>query len=51
MNEIKFLEKILPYFTGIKFIKHRSFIEKKINGWKESIKAEEIREVIYSDYY
>ena len=51
MNEIKFLEKILPYFTGIKFIKHRSLIEKKINGWKESIKAEEIREVIYSDYY
>ena len=50
-NEIKFLEEMLPYFTGRKFIKHRSLIEGKIKKLEESIKKEEIREVIYSDYF
>ena len=49
MNEIKFLEEILPYFTGIKFIKHRSLIENKIKELKEFIKREEIRDVFDSD--
>mgnify|MGYP000979954402 FL=1 len=49
MNEIKFLEKILPYFTGIKFIKHRSLIENKIKELEEFIKREEIRDVFDSD--
>ena len=51
MNEIKFLEEILPYFTGIKFIKHRSLIENKIKELKEFIKREEIRDIFDNDYY
>ena len=49
MNEIKFLKEILPYFTGIKFIKHRNLIENKIKEWEKFIKREEIRDVFDSD--
>jgi len=47
MNEIKFLREISSYFTGIKFIKHRNLIERKINELEESIRKEEIREKMY----
>lgn len=51
INEIKFLEEISSYFTGIKFIKHRSLIENKIKELKEFIKREEIRDIFDNDYY
>lgn len=51
MNEIKFLEEISSYFTGIKFIKHRSLIENKIKELEEFIKREEIRDIFDNDYY
>lgn len=47
MNEIKFLREISSYFTGIKFIKHRNLIERKIKEFEESIRKEEIREKMY----
>ena len=47
MNEIKFLREISSYFTGIKFIRHRNLIERKINELEESIRKEEIRENMY----
>ena len=47
MNEIKFLREISSYFTGIKFIRHRNLIERKINELEESIRKEEIREKMY----
>ena len=51
INKIKFLEEISSYFTGIKFIKHRSLIENKIKELKEFIKREEIRDIFDNDYY
>lgn len=44
---IEDLEMLLPLFTGIKYIKHRDYVEKKIQYLKEDIKNIEIREMLY----
>ena len=42
-NQIKYLESLLSIFVGLKWIEHRSHIEKQIEYLKEEIKSEETK--------
>ena len=43
---IEFLESFLPSFIGLKWIKHKNYIERKIDDLKKQIKEEQIHEIL-----
>lgn len=43
---IEFLESFLPNFIGLKWIKHKNYIETKIDDLQKQIKAEQIDEIL-----
>lgn len=43
---IEFLESLLPNFIGLKWIKHKNYIETKIGYLKEQIESEQIEEIL-----
>ena len=45
-KHISYLESIKPYFSSVKFLKHKQLVEQKIQWWKGHIKSEEIRELL-----
>ena len=42
------MEQILPYLSGLKFIMHKRRIEGIIDGLREQIRQEEIRNILSS---
>ena len=49
-KRIEYLRSLLPLVSGIKYLKQKQYIEKKIADWKEEIHSEEIRELLESWY-
>ena len=47
-SRIKYMEQILPNLSGLKFIKHKKRIENIIDGLREEIRQEEIRDILDS---
>lgn len=45
-SRIKYMEHILPCLSGLKFIKHKKRIESIIDGLREQIRQEEIRDIL-----
>lgn len=45
-NRITYLSSLIPYLSGIKYLKHKQRVEKYIDVWKERIKQEEVRELL-----
>lgn len=45
-NRIDYLASLIPYLSGLKYLKHKQRVEKYIDNWKEHIKQEEIRELL-----
>ena len=43
---IDFLESLLPEFTGLKWIRHKKYVETKISNLKKWIETEEIEEIL-----
>ena len=43
---IEFLESLLPSFIGLKWIKHKNYIETQIGHLKEQIESEQINEIL-----
>ena len=43
---IEFLESLLPNFIGLKWIKHKNYIETKIDDLQKQIEAEQIDEIL-----
>lgn len=43
---IEFLESLLPNFIGLKWIKHKNYIETKIDNLQKQIEAEQIDEIL-----
>ena len=43
---IEFLESLLPNFIGLKWIKHKNYIETKIEDLQKRIEAEQINEIL-----
>ncbi|MFQ8897766.1 MAG: hypothetical protein ACLR71_05715 [[Clostridium] scindens] len=43
---IEFLESLLPSFIGIKWIKHKKYIETQIGYLKKQIESEQINEIL-----
>ena len=43
---IEFLESLLPNFIGLKWIKHKNYIETKIDDFQKQIEAEQIDEIL-----
>ena len=43
---IKFLESLLPSFIGLKWIKHKNYIETQIDFLKKQIESEQIDEIL-----
>ena len=43
---IDFLESLLPEFTGLKWLKHKKYLETKIDNLKKRIEDEEIEEIL-----
>ena len=44
---ISFLEKLLPHFTGLKWIQHKKRVEDEIISMKNSIEQWEINEIFW----
>lgn len=45
-NRITYLSSLIPYLSGVKYLKHKQIVEHYIEIWKECIKQEEIRELL-----
>ena len=45
-NRITYLLSLIPYLSGMKYLKHKQRVEKYIDIWKERIKQEEIQELL-----
>lgn len=43
---IEFLDSLLPSFIGLKWIKHKNYVEKKIGYLKMQIESEQIKEIL-----
>ena len=43
---IEFLESLLPSFIGLKWIKHKNYIETQIDYLKKRIESEQIDEIL-----
>lgn len=44
-NKIEFLESILPYASGIKYLKHAKRIRDRIEFWKAQIEQTEMESI------
>lgn len=49
-KRIEYLHSLLPLVSGIKYLKQKQRIEREIEGWKERIRSEEVRELLESWY-
>ena len=47
-ENIRYLEQLLPYFVGLKFILHKKLIEDRIEDLKYRVQQEEIRDILDS---
>lgn len=47
-SRIRYLEQLLPYFVGLKFILHKKLIEDRIEDLKYRVQQEEIRDILDS---
>lgn len=45
-NRITYLSSLIPYLSGVKYLKHKRRVERYIEIWKERINQEEIRELL-----
>ena len=45
-NRITYLSSLMPYLSGMKYLKHKQRIENYIDAWKERIKQQEIQELL-----
>lgn len=45
-NRITYLSSLIPYLSGMKYLKQKQRVEKYIDIWKERIKQEEIQELL-----
>ena len=45
-KRIDYLHSLLPFVSGIKYLKQKQRIEREIEGWKARIHSEEIRELL-----
>lgn len=45
-KRITYLSSLIPYLSGVKYLKHKQRVEHYIEIWKERIKQEEIRELL-----
>ncbi|MBC3796416.1 ATP-binding protein [Acetobacterium tundrae] len=45
-TRIEFLESLLPFFIGLKWIKHKNYFEKEIGYLKKQIETEQINEIL-----
>jgi len=43
---IEFLESLLPSFIGLKWIKHKDYVETEIDSLKKQIESEQINEIL-----
>lgn len=43
---VEHLEKLLPIFSGLKYIKHKNRVQQNINHYRERIKEEEITDIL-----
>jgi hypothetical protein len=43
---VEFLESLLPYLTGLKWIKHKKHVEEKIDSINNQIESEQIDEIL-----
>lgn len=43
---VEHLEKLLPIFSGLKYIKHKSRVQQSINSYRHRIKEEEISDIL-----
>jgi len=43
---IEFLESLLPSFIGLKWIKHKNYVERQIGYLKNRIESEQIEEIL-----
>ena len=49
-ERINYLRSLLPLVSGIKYLKQKQRIERKIAGWEERIRSEEVDELLESWY-
>ena len=49
-ERIEYLRSLLPLVSGIKYLKQKQRIERKIADWQESIRSEEVEELLESWY-
>lgn len=45
-ERINYLSSLLPLVSGMKYLKQKQHIEREIEGWKEKVRSEEIRELL-----
>lgn len=45
-NRITYLSSLIPFLSGVKYLKHKQKVEYYIEIWKECIKQEEVRELL-----
>lgn len=45
-NRITYLSSLIPYLSGVKYLKHKQRVERYIEIWNERINQEEIRELL-----
>lgn len=45
-NRITYLLSLIPFLSGVKYLKHKQRVEQYIDIWKERIKQEEIQELL-----
>ena len=45
-ERINYLSSLLPLVSGMKYLKQKQRIEREIEGWKEGVRSEEIRELL-----
>lgn len=46
LNWIEYLESLLPFLNGLKWIRHKEYVEKKISNLKREIGTEQINEIL-----
>lgn len=50
-ERIDYLNSLLPFVSGVKYLKQKCRIEKDIDTWKERIRTQEVEELLESWYY
>lgn len=49
-ERMEYLRSLLPLVSGLKYLRQRQRIERNIAGWQESIRSEEVEELLESWY-